>query len=379
MAYINHHFNIAENSWGLSAFLSSWRRIYNEDPHLAPPYHPNIRQSLDSRKNAHLARLSTLIVHSTALPRRSNSDPHQVEINVEGITFEKPVAAGILLKDPRRNDRSAHLVEFRCVNDKESLERFLEYLGVQMLSIDCNQLICPVGLSPYIRTGSLESHWNRTPPLYTPYNPPYLPEMLESTMDPICSFRLYLFDLPEELPPAAEKPAILTPLNPGDLSNEVPKLILALGPEISQIYQPSNFPPPDDLEIDFLMQWVKKWPTFGWLAKINDQPVGCVVLQPDMAPRLKQAKGGKSPLWRVWLEMKKHDAASQGRVVFGGVHPAWQGHGIGRQLISKTLITAKDQGWRQVSVGPLSQQYSEVLVHLGARPLQTYSLYKWKL
>jgi GNAT superfamily N-acetyltransferase len=377
VAYINYHYTVAESRWGLNNFLSNWWRIYNKDPHWAPPYYPLLRQSLDPSKNEHLARLSALIAHSTALPRKISANMDQGEVNLEGISFERPVSAGILLKDPRRLDRTAHLAELHCVNDIESLERFLEYLSDHMASIGCNQLLCPIGISPYIRTGSLESHWNRTPPLYSSYNPPYLPEMLNSTMDKICTFKLYQFNVPKELPPAPGNAAILIPLNPNNLSNKVSELIMALGSDISLNYQSANFPPPDDLEIEFLFRWIKNWPIYGWLAVVEDITVGFVLLQPDLVSKLKQTNGGKSLLWRIWLEFTKRSSTLQGKVVFGGVHPDWRGRGIGRQLIHQTLITAKDQGWRRVSIGPLSNKNGEILEHMGARPLQVYSLYKW--
>ncbi|MBN1217876.1 MAG: hypothetical protein JXM69_03020 [Anaerolineae bacterium] len=130
-------------------------------------------------------------------------------------------------------------------------------------------------------------------PLHTPYDPPYMPEIVGLVMRPFARSQLYQLDIPLELPPAPARPAKLLPLVPHRLTTNLLPLLAAACPTWA------DFPPPDAAETAFLFRWVGRWPLFGWLAEVNQQPVGFILLQPDLAPYLRRAKGGHNLLWRV--------------------------------------------------------------------------------
>jgi GNAT superfamily N-acetyltransferase len=80
-----------------------------------------------------------------------------------------------------------------------------------------------------------------------------------------------------------------------------------------------------------------------------------------------------------------------GRLLFGGVLPAWRGRGVGAALWGWALAAARARGWRTLTIGPLwsPRRVSRVpaadpeplaaafLLARGALPRQTYHLYEW--
>jgi GNAT superfamily N-acetyltransferase len=286
--------------------------------------------------------------------------------------FEQTVAAAIVLQDPRRRDNTAYLALWHIVNDTETAERFLDKLAELMWTRRCRRLIGPTGLSPHLGAGLLEDCWDRTPPLHTAYDPPYVPEIVHSYLTPVSRSHLYHLEIPPEPAPVSAAPADLEPLAPERLATDLLPLLVAACPI------QADFPPPDGDEAAFLLRRLARWPLYGWLAQVEGQPVGFVLLQPDLADRLKRAGGGRNPAWRLWLLTAAGRRTGQGRLLYGGVLPDWRGRGIGRQLLHQSQHTARDLGWRSLSAGPLppTSAGARFLEKQGGRPEQTYGLYQ---
>jgi GNAT superfamily N-acetyltransferase len=123
------------------------------------------------------------------------------------------------------------------------------------------------------------------------------------------------------------------------------------------------------------------WPLFGWLAQIKAEPVGFVLLQPDLTVRMRRAGGGRNPLWRLWLSWAARRPVRQGRVLFMGVLPARHGQGIGKRLLHQAMQTAHQQGWQSLTFGPLPGVAPAVgfLERHGAEARQSYVLYQGEL
>ncbi len=236
-------------------------------------------------------------------------------------------------------------------------------------------MVGPMGLSPYLEPGALEDHWNQLPPLHTAYNPPYLPEILHSLMEPLVSSRLYHWEIPEPLPSSPPGPAELSPLEPSRLTTDLlPLLAAACSPW-------ADFPPPDAEEAAFLLRWLGRWPLYGWLAQVGGEPAGFVLLGPDVAPLLRRANGGRFPPWRLWLAWQSRRRLRGGRLFYGAVSPEWQGQGIGGQLLHQALVTGHDLGWRTLSIDPVPDNAPAraFLERLDAHPRQTYRIYQREL
>ncbi len=285
--------------------------------------------------------------------------------------MEEAVAATVLLTNKRRTDGAAYLGLLQCVNDGEALERLLGAVTEQVGQAGCRRIIGPTGLSPHLESGVLQNYFQLAPPLHTPYHPPYLSELLEGVMEPLAQSHLFTIAPSTGLPSLPAGPARLTPLHPALLSTDYLPLLAA-----ACAAQP-NFPPPDAAEAAFLIDWLQSWPLFGWLASVHEQPVGFVLLQADVAPSLRTAGGGRNLLWRLWLAGRSRRPMRNGRLLLGGVLPAWRNQGIGCQLWQQSLHTARQHAWQSLTVGPVvdATPGAAFLHKQGAQTQQRYLLY----
>jgi len=71
------------------------------------------------------------------------------------------------------------------VNDGEALERLVG-AAMEKLWRRVASALLPTGLSPHLQRRRLTKLFHVGPPLHTPYNPPYLPELMESVLPPFC-------------------------------------------------------------------------------------------------------------------------------------------------------------------------------------------------
>ncbi len=341
-----------------------------------PPYYPALHQGLTPAKNSHLARMQPILTYIEAVPRRQPSNafgPPLATLPLLG----RSVVATVLLPDPRRQDGTAYLGLLHCVNDTGTLKVLLDSLGELLRAQGCRRVIGPTGLSPHLGSGLLQDYWSDVPPLHTPYNPPYMPEVVGHVLRPLARSQLYHLDVPPESPPTAATPAKLTPLDPSRLSSDLLPLFVTACPA----WPRADFPPPDEAEAEFLLRQLGPWPLWGWLAELDDKPVGFVLLQPDLAPHLKQAGGGRRWWWRLWLAWAARRRTRQGRLLFMAVSPEQRRQGVGSQLLRQALALAREQGWQRLTSGPIPSvgPANKFLQHHGATPRQTYLLYQQDL
>lgn len=370
--YFNTTTGVAAGWWDRRSFVRKWWHIYRDDPRWVPPYYPALLQALSPGSDPHLDRLSAAPVYAEALPRR-HLGPEDYHLYAQP-AIEQPVAAAVALCDPRRDDGAGYLALLHVVNDRGSLEPLLERAAEEMRSVGCRFLIGPTGLSPHLGTGLLHDQWDELPPVHTPYQPPYAPEIVGATLRPKASSQLYSLSVPGDAVPVPDVPARVEPLEPRRLVQDSLPLLAAACSEWA------GFPPPDALEAAFLLRWISVWPCEGWLALMDDTPVGFVLLQPDLAPRLCLANGGRNPAWRLWLMLMRQRPVRSGRLLFGAVLPDWRGRGIGRQLLAAARCTARAHGWSTLTIGPLPTRgpAGAFLENHGAQSRRSYRLYQYE-
>ena len=381
MSYYNYRTYYAASSWDRRSFLNAWWRINQRDPNWVPPYYPTLRRELNPAHNPHLARLNPVFVHLEALPRRERSSKGQSEYNfarsaaVPGLVMETPVASGLLLSDPRQPIPTIYIALLHTVNDPGPLGRLLDEVTDIARQRGCRKVIAPTGISSHLNSGLLQDHWNKIPPLNTPYAPPYSADIFGKYMHPLSHRRLYQLSIPAKVEPPSNRIAELIPLQPERLKSDLLPLFAATCP------RNSFSQPPDEQEAAFLTRWIKDWFPVGWLAQINDTPVGFVLMQPDLAPILKRYQGGHNLIQRGLLQLESKRPLSSGRVLFGGVLPEWRRRGIGTQLLTRMMRSAKELKWQSLSIGPVpeSSDAAAFLSHHHAIPLQTYCLYEREL
>ncbi len=354
MPYFNYTINAISAAtaswWERRAFLGAWWSLYGDDARWTPPPYGRLRRALNPRHNEHLARLEATLIHVEALHRtgvrRSRTD--QQEIPLVSV-IERPLAAAIALIDPRRKGTTAHLALSHLSADKEAFDTLYYYLVESLSERGYHRLVAPVGLSPHLDSGLLTGAWDAWPPQHTPTNPPYLPELLESRFRPLQHGRLYRADTTQP-PGDAPGPAALRPLEPARLAGDLLPLLVAATDNPT-----AAFPPPDAVEAALLLRLLGPG-VFGWLAEVDGEPVGFVLLGPDEAARLRATRGERS-LWRraaygvAPTLFGRGETA--GRLHFGAVHPAWRRQGIGRQLWQRALRAAAGGGWASLVAGPL--------------------------
>lgn len=374
--YFNYSTHVAESSWDRRAFIRNWWRIYAGDRRWAPPHFPSLHRTLVRGKSEFLARQRPELIHLDALPdtRRVQGDglPRGA-----GPMWETTVGAAALLLNPRRRDRTAYLGLLRCVNDVESLERFVGMALEQAARAGYWRLVGPTGLSPHLQSGVLLDHFHITPPLHTPYNPPYVPEVMQGALSPHQASRLYQVST-EAAPPDLDRCV--------DAKTEIVRLdendwLRILTPLFTQVFDDAGeFPPPDAEEAAFLLDWVSVWPLAVWAAIQDGEPAGFVMLQPDLAAPVSRARGGRNLLWRSWLAWRSRRPATAGRLLFGGVTPDRRGLGIGSRLWQHALSEARTAGWHSLTIGPLPSSHPAVpfLEARGAEARQSYMLYAWQ-
>jgi len=363
--YFNFQETEAGDRWQRRTFLKIWWRFYVGDRQWTPPHYPTLRRALTTPYDPFLQQRDPHLLYLEALPRSVGKERPGHPFTTSA--WERPVAATVTL---RAADGAVHLALPRCANDRATLRQLLE---TAVGSSGGHTLLGPTHLSPYLGAGALDSHWNLRPPQHTPYNPPYFCDLLRSVMQPITRSRLYHLDVPSARPPATG-PASLVPLEPDRLTGD---LLPLLGAACATW---RDFPPPGAAEARFLLLWLEQWALQGWLALIDGQPVGFVLLQADRAPAMQRTGGGKALWRRLWLQWATSREASAGRLLFGAVLPNWGRHGVGGQLLAAALATAANAGWQKVTVGPIPDgaPAATFLEKYGAFPQQTYQLYRWQ-
>lgn len=367
--YYNYYTRIAESWWERRDFVRGWWRLHAHDQRWVPPYFPKVTATLSPNRTPHIQRQQPALLWLEALQGKPNTDGNLSVQRLHNAFMEEPVAVTALLADPRRRDGTATLGLLSVANDVESLERLLAVAQEQAFSRGCSRLVGPVAFSPHLGYGALLDSFDQNPPLYTPYNPPYLPEILDSTLERIQTARLYHVAVKAHGERLAG-PAKLRPLLAEDDATVLPHLLTALDDN-------PEFPRPDAMEAAFLLEWWGIVPRSGWVAEVEGEAVGFVLLQPDLATAMRRAKGGRGWLWRLWWQWRRTRPARTGRIVAGCVLPAWRRQGIGSQLWAAALQSAYLNGWRSLSIGPVADHSAGAAFLLAhhAEPRQHYALY----
>lgn len=364
--YFNYQQHVAASYWDRRHFIRRWWSQQRQDKRWTPPHAAALNALLHPQHTPLLAEGAPLFMHMDGLARRGSS-------LASSAGFETTLATALLLKAPQQAGQTAYLSHFNCVNDLDSLETFFYFLSEKLWERGIHKAIGPCILSPHLQGGVLMDSFNLAPPLHTPYNAPYLPELLQSVMRPIEERHLYHINIkPEARAWPRPAPAQLSPLDPLRLARSLLPLFQAA------CTLSDHFPPPDSHAAEFLLRQIMLTPTLAWVARIQRQAVGFVLLQPDLGFALRRADGGRNWLWRSWLYWRRGRPVTAGRLLYMGVLPAWRGQGIGQQLLAHAMDEAERRNWHSLSVGPLPADNWGVMLlrKMGANSLQRYQIFE---
>ncbi len=225
--FFNYYTRSADGWWERRDFLRGYRRLHSADRRWTPPYHPHLVAALTPGSVAHVDRQHPALIWVEALPGKPSTNGEWTQRGLSSAFMEEPVATAAVLADPRRRDGAAHLALLTTANDNESLERLLAVAQEQSYGRGRSRLVGPVQLSPHLGQGALMDNFNLSPPIYTPYNAPYLPEVLASSLEPVQMSRLY-YAAGRNANPIAAGPSRIRLLQPAEIVDVLPKLITAL-------------------------------------------------------------------------------------------------------------------------------------------------------
>jgi len=371
VAYFNYTTHWATDWWARREFIHAWWRLNADDPRWLPPDYATWRRLIVQRDAAYWQQLAAQPFYLEALPRRRPSTyAPQHQPMLAGAVFEQPVAAAVLLCEPAPAG-VAYLSMLHCANDEETLDRLLGAAMERAAEAGCTRLVAPAGLLPEWGGGALLDRFDQLPPLHTPSNPPYLADLLATSME-VCQ-RQQLLILPVNAVAADAGPAVLKPLTLTDLAGvHLPLLAAALTPH-SEKAELS----PDAAAL--LLHWVGVYPTCGWLAEVDGAAAGFVVVQPDLAPLVRRTGGGRWLPWRWYGRWALRRPVRRGRLLFGAVVPMWRKRGVGRQLLAEVQRHAAAAGWSELICGPFTDDAPVAcwLQRAGARVEQHYALFEW--
>lgn len=367
--YFNYVTHWHTGRWGWWEWRRLWWRFYQADRRWVPPDYPSFKQ-LTAAAHPHWLAVPQQPLSLEALAKRpSTNNPYGMQPAFSAFS-ESTVATALVQADPRGD--TAYLALLRCANDEETLERLLDAAMTWAGERGCTQLVGPTGLLPAWQPGALLDHFHVTPPLHTPYNPPYLPDILAGAMTPGLATVLYHCPLSGHSAPAAG-PAELAPLSLPRLAGDCLELLNeALGAE-------EPWPRLDVPAAELFLAMLAPYPAAGWVASVDGQPVGLALVQPDLAAVMRRGGGGRSWPGRAYVAWAKRRPQRRGRLLLGAVAPAWRGRGIGAQLWRQVCTHAAEAGWTAISVGPLAPDSpgAAFVTARGAAPGQRYVTYSW--
>lgn len=369
--FFNYSTHVAQNWFERRAFVAHWWRRQADDHRWIPPYYDWIRRSLINLRDPHIQRMRPMFIHLEAIPRMRPANAATTFAH-PSFASEQNVGGVLVLSDPRRDDGVGYLAMLDLINHEEPLERLLDAVMEKAVEADIQRLLGPVALTPRWQSGILLNAFDRSPPLGSPYNPPFVPELLETAMTPVR--HSHLFHSMPTSSPVPQGPATLTPFDPQRLAADLLPLARACSDD-------EEFPAVDSIE---MLSTLSSWGPFsinGWLALVDGQAVGFVLLQPDHATTMRRAQGGRMPWGALWLALRRKSVARRGRILLGGVEPEWQGRGIGHQLWQQANNYAVAAGWDALTVGPVEDgsRSAAFMSKMGAVPVQQYALYAVEL
>ncbi len=271
--YFNYTTFRPDGYWSRRSFVRAWWRLNARDRRWVPPDFPTFVRHVEHGANdPDLRHLRSQPIYMEALPRRSTGGGNDAHVGGLGAVFEEPVAATIVQVDAQPQACTAYLSFLHCANDEETMERLLGKVMEHAAMANCTQFIGPTGPIPQWNSGALQNFFQLTPPMHTPYDPPYVPDLLASMMEPFYTTTLYHVPVPAVLP-TAPAPARIVPLALDTLASDLMDLLdeaLAHHDVYSKL---------DESAIAVLVRWLGAFPVHGWVAYLDDVPVGFVAVQ----------------------------------------------------------------------------------------------------
>ncbi len=370
--YFNFTNRSADDWWSRRAFVRTWWRANARDRRWVPPNYPFYLRTVAGRAESFFNSMHPKMLTVEAVPQREPGGSLFAPTWPAAIG-DTVVAQALILTLAGRQSPISYLAMLSVANDEETLDQLLTASWQQETSAGAQRLVGPSELAPSISAGLLMDHFHRPPPLHTPYNSPYMPELLESVMDPLRFSRLWHFETTAETQQSAWPAGFeIVALDVMRLADDLLPLVHAA---LRQDDDGESLPGAD--EVEFALRMWSVSPLIGSVALLDGAPVGFVLMQADVGEALRRVRGGL-PLWgRAALALRPPVRATNGRLLLGALLPEHRGRGFADNLFEHAAAQARSFGWRTLAIGPVAEgsAAARFLARIGAVPLQRYCLF----
>lgn len=370
--YFNFSSHTMDDWWARRAFLHTFWRANGRDPRWLPPLYSQYKGALLGRNSPHAQRLHPTLLTLDAVPVAPRVSGF-AGIPMAGGGDDNIVGMAALLHDERPEVPTTWLGMFNFANDDEVLDRMLDAVWQRAAEAGSMRLAGPTLLAPSFAPGVLLDYYHVDPPLYTPYSPPYMPELLDLALSPLLYTRIFSLETESTPPLAGRAEFLIEPLTPARLAGDLLSLAqvaFAEGPAAA----------PDALEMEFLLVGWSVAPLLGWTARSSGEDarvLGFVLAQPEVGRTVRRTSGGRSLWGRLRSIIATAGGAERGRVLLGAVTEEARGQGVGSALLGALVDHARRAGWRWLDFGPVAEgsDAEAFLTQAGALPRQRYALF----
>lgn len=257
---------------------------------------------------------------------------------------------------------------------------------------NAEEIVGPINLSNNYQAGMLLDHFDELPFLETAYNPPYYPQMMETSGVWEKAMDLFSFEMSRNTPINPKMQRVIERLKkkydivirPMDFSKHF-KRDQEL---IRQIYEDawSNnwyFTPVSKAEWSFICKDFKKiaLPDFAYIGLINGEPFGFSVALPDINMILRGIPNGRLFPTGIFKLLTQTKRITRVRLLAMGVKQRYQHLGLGSLFYVKSLETGLRLGFDGELSWVLESNLAllNVLEMVGARKHKTYRIYRSRL
>jgi GNAT superfamily N-acetyltransferase len=279
---------------------------------------------------------------------------------------------------------------FESIHDRDVAAALFEAAACWVRGKGRSELMGPIDYSTNYVCGLLIEGLQFPPTILTAHNPPYYRELIES-----CGFTkakdwyAWWFADPSKAAThlrrlaqrrLARRPAVIRPANLKNLRDESRRL--------REIYNQAweknwGFVPFTAAEMDFMTKELKPLiiPEFGWIAEIDDKPVGFTLCLPDINVLLRDLNGRLTrfglPVGLMKLLLYKN-RIRKGRLIALGVIEDYRRTGIAEMLVLRVM---EETMIKRGITGELSMTLEDnVLINrfleaIGAERYKTYRIY----
>lgn len=358
--YYNFHQYEAQDWLARRAFLARWWRVNSRDRRWRPPDHRAYYNAIVRRSEPAIERFSPVFVTMDAMLRQSTADGYS-RLSIPAIADEQCVGIVIPLLDERGPAAVTHLAMLALANDSEVAERII---GAAIALQPGALLAGPTSLTPRLARGVLVDHFHQDPPINSPYNPPYLAEVLDGVLEPVQHERMWFLDCAQAAASLTRTDAPqVRPFDVALLAHELLPLLLAS-------WDAAAGEPPDGPEVDLALRLWRSTPLLGWCVLDGEEIVGYIVAQADAGRYMRRVQGGRTLRGRAWMAIHQpgqvaQQGVTQGRILLGGVLPKARRMGAATALLRAVAEQGRIWGWNTLAIGPIAEE-SETVAFLEA-------------